>query len=87
VTSVGGAVCDRGEMPVQQTKTPRRGVPPPVPARRWWIVCAVVAVSGTIAAALLPMPWAALAGALAALGAVGAFALFVVISILEDQDH
>lgn len=62
-------------------------MPPPVDARRGWIVCAVVAVGGTIAAALAPMPWAAVAGALAALGAVGAFALFVVISILEDHDR
>lgn len=65
----------------------RPGVPPPISQRRWWIVCAVVAVTGTIAAALLPLPWSALAGALAALGAIGAFALFVVISILEDRER
>jgi hypothetical protein len=64
----------------------RRGVPPPVVPRRWWGVCATVAVAGTIAAALLPAPWSVLCGVLAALGAVGAFGFFVAISVLEDRD-
>jgi hypothetical protein len=63
------------------------GIPPPVAQRRWWAVCATVAVAGTIAAALLPSPWSIVCGALAALGAVGAFGFFVAISILEDRDR
>ena len=63
------------------------GMPPPVAQRRWWAVCATVAVAGTIAAALLPTPWAIVCGVLAALGAVGAFGFFVAISILEDRDR
>jgi hypothetical protein len=63
------------------------GIPAPVAQRRWWAVCATVAVAGTIAAALLPSPWSFVCGALAALGAMGAFAFFVVITILEDRDH
>jgi hypothetical protein len=63
---------------------PRRRIPPPVRPRRAWFVFATTAVLGTIAAALLPSPWAVLCGALAALGATGAFAMFVVITMLED---
>ena len=50
------------------------------------MACASVAVGGTIAASLLPSPWALLCGVLAALGAVGAFAFFVAITVLEDRD-
>jgi hypothetical protein len=49
------------------------------------MVCASVAVAGTIAASLLPSPWSIVCGALAALGAVGAFAFFVAITVLEDR--
>ena len=66
---------------------PRRGMPPPVGARRAWMGCATVAVAGTIAAALLPSPWALVCGVLAALGATGAFGFFVAIVILEDREH
>ena len=62
-----------------------RGVPPPVRQRRAWMVCASVAVAGTIAASLLPSPWSIVCGALAAVGAVGAFAFFVAITVLEDR--
>ncbi len=48
---------------------------------------ATTAVGGTIAAALLPAPWSIVCGVLAALGAVGAFATFVVISVLEGDDR
>jgi hypothetical protein len=62
------------------------GLPAPVAQRRWWALCATVAVGGTIAAALLPWPWSLVCGALAALGAIGAFAFFVAITILEDRE-
>ena len=62
-------------------------MPPPVGARRAWMVCATVAVAGTLAASLLPSPWALVCGVLAALGATGAFGFFVAIVILEDRDH
>ena len=60
-------------------------MPPPRRPRRVWMVCASVAVAGTIAASLAPSPWSIAAGVLAALGAVGAFAAFVAIVILEDR--
>jgi len=63
---------------------PRRRIPPPVRPRRAWFVFAITAVLGTIAAALLPSPWAVICGVLAALGATGAFAMFVAITVLED---
>jgi len=66
---------------------PRSGLPPPVRQRRGWGACATVAVAGTVAAALLPSPWAVACGVLAALGAIGAFGFFVAISILEDRDR
>jgi hypothetical protein len=47
-------------------------------------VFATTAVLGTIAAALLPSPWSIVCGVLAALGATGAFAMFVAIVVLED---
>jgi len=52
--------------------------------RRAWFVFATTAVLGTIAAALLPSPWAVVCGVLATLGATGAFAMFVAITVLED---
>jgi len=61
-------------------------MPPPVRPRRAWLACASVAVLGTLGAALLPSPWAIVCGALASIGAVGAFALFVAIVVLEDRD-
>jgi hypothetical protein len=63
------------------------GLPAPASQRRWWALCATVAVGGTIAAALLPSPWSLVCGALAALGAIGAFAFFVAITILEDRER
>jgi hypothetical protein len=51
------------------------------------MVFAASAVGGTIAAALLPSPWSIAAGVLASLGAVGAFAMFVLITVLEDDEH
>ena len=63
----------------------RHRIPPPVRPRRAWFVFATTAVLGTIAAALLPPPWAVICGALAALGATGAFAMFVAITVLEDS--
>jgi len=65
---------------------PEPGVPPPARQRGVWFVCATTAVAGTIAAALLPAPWAFVCGSLAALGAIGAFVMFVVIVVLEDRD-
>jgi hypothetical protein len=65
---------------------PEHGVPPPVRPRGVWFAFATTAVAGTIAAALLPSPWAFVCGALAAVGAVGAFVMFVVIVVLEDRD-
>jgi hypothetical protein len=62
-------------------------MPPPAAQRRGWAVCATVAVAGTIAAALLPWPWSLVSGVLAALGAVGAFAFWVAITILEDRER
>jgi len=62
-------------------------MPPPVVQRRWWGVCATLAVTGTIAAALAPSPWSVVCGALAALGATGAFGFFVAIVILEDRER
>ena len=64
-----------------------RGLPPPVVPRRWWAICATVAVGGTIAAALLPSPWSIACGVLAAFGAIGAFAFFVAITVLEERDR
>jgi small-conductance mechanosensitive channel len=64
-----------------------RGVPAPVRTRRAWLVFALTAVGGTIAAALLPSPWSIVAGVLASLGAVGAFAMFVLITVLEDDER
>ncbi len=55
--------------------------------RRAWFACALAAVLGTIAAALLPAPWSIACGVIAAGGAVGAFAMFVVITVLEDRDE
>jgi hypothetical protein len=66
---------------------PVRGIPPPVRPRRAWMVFALTAVLGTIAAGVLPSPWALVSGVLAALGATGAFAMFVVIVVLEDRDE
>jgi hypothetical protein len=43
-------------------------------------------VIGTIAAALLRTPWSIVCGVIAALGAGGAFVMFVVIVVLEDRD-
>jgi len=64
-----------------------RGLPPPIRPRRGWAVCASVAVAGTIAARLAPSPWSIVCGVLAALGAVGAFAFFVAITVLEERDR
>jgi hypothetical protein len=60
------------------------GLPEPQRPRRAWMVCATVAVAGTIAASLAPSPWSIACGALAAIGAIGAFGFFVAITILED---
>jgi 4-hydroxybenzoate polyprenyltransferase len=65
--------------------SPRQRIPPPVRPRRAWFVFALTAVIGTIAAALLPSPWSIVCGVLAALGATGAFAMFVAIVVLEDS--
>ena len=62
-----------------------RGLPAPVRPRGAWFAFAITAVLGTIAAALLPTPWAIVCGVLAALGATGAFVMFVVIVVLEDS--
>lgn len=64
--------------------SPRQRIPPPVGPRRAWFVFATTAVLGTIAAALLPSPWSIVCGVLAALGATGAFVMFVTIVVLED---
>lgn len=64
---------------------PASGFPPPVRPRRAWMVCAITAVGGTIAASLAPSPWSIVCGVLAALGAIGAFVAFVVIVVLEDS--
>ncbi len=64
--------------------SPRQRIPPPVRPRRAWFVFATTAVLGTIAAALLPSPWSIVCGVLAALGATGAFVMFVAIVVLED---
>ena len=61
------------------------GLPEPRRPRRVWMLCASVAVAGTIAASLAPSPWSIACGVLASLGAIGAFASFVVIVILEDR--
>lgn len=61
-------------------------LPAPVRPRRAWFVFATTAVLGTVAAALLPTPWSIVCGVLAALGATGAFVMFVVIVVLEDRD-
>jgi hypothetical protein len=66
---------------------PQNALPPPVRPRRWWFVCATTAVAGTIAAAVLPTPWSIACGVLAALGAIGAFAMFVAISVLERDER
>jgi hypothetical protein len=66
---------------------PPNRVPPPVRQRRGWFVCATVAVLGTIAAGVLPSPWSIVSGVLAAFGAIGAFAMFVAITVLEDRDQ
>jgi len=65
--------------------SPRPRMPPPVRPRRAWFVFATTAVLGTIAAALLPSPWSIVCGVLAALGATGAFFMFVAIVVLEDS--
>ena len=65
---------------------PRRRIPPPVRPRRAWFAFATAAVIGTIAAALLRTPWSIVCGVIAALGAGGAFVMFVVIVVLEDCD-
>ena len=67
-------------------KRARRGIPSPVGQRRGWFAFAIVAVLGTIAAALLPTPWAIVSGVLAAIGAAGAFVMFVAITVLEDRE-
>ena len=59
-------------------------MPEPRRPRRVWMVCATLGVTGTIAAALAPSPWSIVCGVLAALGTIGAFVAFVVITILED---
>lgn len=61
-------------------------IPSPVRQRRAWVAFAVVAVVGTILAAILPTPWSIVSGVLAAIGAAGAFAMFVAITVLEDRD-
>jgi len=66
---------------------PPSRLPPPERPRRAWFVFATTAVLGTIAAALLPSPWSIVCGVLAALGACGAFAMFVAITVLEDRDE
>jgi hypothetical protein len=66
-------------------KRARRGIPSPVGQRRGWFAFAIVAVLGTIAAALLPTPWSIVSGVLAAIGAAGAFVMFVAITVLEDR--
>ena len=76
----------RARRPAGPRQRAASGLPPPVVPRRWWAVCATVAVVGTIAAALLPSPWSIACGALAALGASGAFGFFVAIVILEERD-
>jgi hypothetical protein len=48
------------------------------------MVCASVAVAGTVAASLAPSPWSIVCGILASLGAVGAFGFFVAITVLEQ---
>jgi hypothetical protein len=63
------------------------GVPPPERPRRGWFVGATTAVAGTIAAALVPSPWSIVCGVLAALGAIGAFVMFVAIVVLEDNER
>ncbi len=65
---------------------PHTGLPPPELPRRGWFLCATTAVGGTIAAALVPSPWSIACGVLAALGAIGAFVMFVAIVVLEDRD-
>jgi hypothetical protein len=55
--------------------------------RRAWFVFATTAVAGTLAAALIPSPWSIVCGVLAAVGATGAFVMFVVIVVLEDRDN
>jgi hypothetical protein len=50
-------------------------------------VGATTAVAGTIAAALVPSPWSIVCGVLAALGAIGAFVMFVAIVVLEDNER
>ena len=64
----------------------RNGIPSPVRQRRAWFAFALVAVLGTIAAALLPTPWSIVSGVLAAIGAAGAFVMFVAITVLEDRE-
>jgi hypothetical protein len=66
---------------------PHTGVPPPERPRRGWFVCAITAVGGTIAAALVPSPWSIVCGVLASLGAIGAFVMFVAIVVLEDSER
>jgi hypothetical protein len=51
------------------------------------LVFATAAVLGTIAAALLPAPWSIVCGVAAAVGAAGAFVMFVAITVLEDRDR
>jgi hypothetical protein len=63
------------------------GFPAPQRPRRAWFACATIAVGGTIAAALAPSPWSIACGVIASLGAIGAFVMFVAITVLEDRDE
>jgi len=63
------------------------GLPTPQRPRRAWFACASTAVGGTIAAALAPSPWSIACGAIAALGAIGAFVMWVAIVVLEDEEE
>jgi hypothetical protein len=65
----------------------QRGFPAPQRPRRGWFACATIAVAGTIAAALAPTPWSIACGVIASLGAIGAFVMFVVITVLEDDEE
>ncbi len=73
-------------MPLRHRVTLNR-IPAPVRQRRAWVAFATVAVLGTLAAALLPTPWSIVSGALAAIGAAGAFVMFVAITVLEDREE
>jgi hypothetical protein len=63
----------------------RGSLPTPVRPRRAWFIFATTAVCGTIAAAVLTAPLSIICGVLAAVGATGAFAMFVVIVLSEDR--